>query len=144
MSKHKSEVLTVQIKLKVKFPQEVITKIKTLPPVFPKSFRTALWLKTGDGCFWHDECKTINLRNRKIALTVFTEMHTLHLSSWILKCYYSQRNLMGTNRENIVPGNLCIMKANVRYRQKAIFSIKKYLPLQSMISSCSKNLKHPW
>ena len=31
---------------------------------------------------------------------------------------------MGTNSENIVPGNLFIMKANVRYQQKAIFSIK--------------------
>ena len=34
---------------------------------------------------------------------------------------------MGTDRENIVPGNLCIMKANVRYRQKAIFYITKVL-----------------
>ena len=51
---------------------------------------------------------------------------------------------MGTDRENIIPGNLCIMKANVRYRQKAIFSIKKYLPIQYMISSCSKNPEQPW
>ena len=29
-------------------------------------------------------------------------------------------------------GNLCILKANVRHQQKAIFSIKKYLPLQSI------------
>ena len=41
---------------------------------------------------------------------------------------YSQRNLMGTDRENIVPGNLCILKANFRYR-KGFFSIKKYLPI---------------
>ena len=47
---------------------------------------------------------------------------------------------MRTNRENIVPGNLCIMKANVRYQQKAIFSIKKYLPIQSMTSSLFKTL----
>ena len=33
---------------------------------------------------------------------------------------------MGTDGENIVPRNLRIMKANVRYRQKAIFSINKY------------------
>ena len=33
MSKHKSEVLTVKTQLKVKFPQAVITKIRTLPPV---------------------------------------------------------------------------------------------------------------
>ena len=42
---------------------------------------------------------------------------------------------MGTDRENIGPQNLCIMKANVRYQQKVIFSIKKWLPIQSMISS---------
>ena len=143
MSKHKSEVLTVKIQLKVKFPQAVITNIKILPPVIPKMFRTAVWWKTRDGCFWHYVCKTINLCSRKVALQYLLKC-ALHLSSWRLKCYYSQRNSMGTDRENIVPGNLCIMKANVRYRQKAIFSIKKYLPLQSMISSCSKNLKHPW
>ena len=28
-----------------------------------------------------------------------------------LKCFYSQRNSVGTDRENIVPGNLCIKKA---------------------------------
>ena len=39
---------------------------------------------------------------------------------------------MGTDRENIVPGNLYIMKANVKYRQKAIFSIKKYLPIAAL------------
>ena len=36
MSKHKGEVFTVKIQLKVKFPQAVITKIRTLPSVFPK------------------------------------------------------------------------------------------------------------
>ena len=36
------------------------------------------------------------------------------------------------------------MKANVRHQQKAIFSIKKYLTIQSMTSSCSENSKHPW
>ena len=51
---------------------------------------------------------------------------------------------MGTDRGNIVPGNLSIMKANIRYRQKAIFSMKKYLPIQSAIFGCSKNPKHPW
>ena len=51
---------------------------------------------------------------------------------------------MGTDRENIVPGNLCFMNENVRYQQKAIFSIKKYLPIPVMISNCSKNPKHPW
>ena len=51
---------------------------------------------------------------------------------------------MRTDRENIVPGDLCIMKANVRYRQKTIFSNKKYLPIQSTISNSSKNYDHPW
>ena len=51
---------------------------------------------------------------------------------------------MRTDRENIAPGNLCIMEAIDRYQQKAIFSIKKYLPIQSMISTYSKNSKHPW
>ena len=69
--------------------------------------------------------------------------------SWIflhsfLNCYYSQRNFLETERGNILPGNLCIMKANVRHQQKAIFSIKKYLTIQSMTSSCSENSKHPW
>ena len=36
----------------------------------------------------------------------------------ILKCYYNQRNSLVTDRENIAPENLCIMKANIRHRQK--------------------------
>ena len=48
----------------------------------------------------------------------------LHLSFWRFKCYCSRRNAMGTDRENIVPGNLCIIKANVRYRQKPSFLLK--------------------
>ena len=51
---------------------------------------------------------------------------------------------MGTDRENIVPGDLYIMKGNIRYQQKAIFYIKKKLPIQSKIYSCSKNSKHLW
>ena len=42
MSIYKSEVLAVKIKLKVKFSQAVITKIKTLPPVFLKTFKKAV------------------------------------------------------------------------------------------------------
>ena len=64
------------------------------------------------------------------------------LSSWRLKCHYGQRNSVETDRENIVPGNLCIMKANVRYRQEAFCSVKKYLPIQSVIRSCSKDSEH--
>ena len=128
MSKHKSEVLTVKIQSKVKLPHAVIIKIRTLPPVFQKIFRTAVWRKARVGCFWHYVRKTINLCSRKVALTVFTECALL--------CFL--------DRENIVPGHFCIMKANVRYRQKAIFSFKKYLPTQSMISSCSKSSKSAW
>ena len=61
MSKHKSEVLTVKIQLKVKFPLAVIYKIRTVPPVFLKMFRTAVWRKTRESCFWNYEWKTINL-----------------------------------------------------------------------------------
>ena len=99
-SKHKSEVLSVKIQFKVKFPQVVITKIRTLPLVFRKSFRTTVWRKTRDSCFWHYVWKTINLCGGKVALCA------LHHSSWRIKCYCSQRNSMGTDRENIVPGNL--------------------------------------
>ena len=66
----------------------------------------------------------------------------MQLSSWKLKCYCSQTNSMGTDRENIVPGKLCIMKSNVKYRQKVTFSIKKYLPIQSTISRSSETSKH--
>ena len=51
---------------------------------------------------------------------------------------------MGTDREYIVPGNLGIMKANVRYQKKPSFLLKKYLTKQFRISSCFKNSKHPW
>ena len=61
----------------------------------------------------------------------------IDLSVWWLKCYNSQKNSLGTDRENIVPTNLCFMKANGRHRQKSL--IKKYLPIQSMISSYSEN-----
>ena len=33
----------------------------------------------------------------------------LHLSSWRLQCYYNQRNSVGIDRENVVPGDWCIM-----------------------------------
>ena len=33
-------------------------------------------------------------------------MCSSHLSSWRLKCYYNQRNSVGTDRENVVQGNL--------------------------------------
>ena len=78
MSKHKSEVLTVKIQLKVKFRLAVIYKIRTVPPVFLKMFRTAVWRKTRESCFWNYEWKTINL----------CKWHTLWKSSsklWFLE-----------------------------------------------------------
>ena len=42
MGKPKSKVLTVKIHLKAKFLQAVITKIRALPLVYPKMFRTAV------------------------------------------------------------------------------------------------------
>ena len=68
MGKPKSEVLTIKIKLKVKFPRAAITRIRTLPTVFLKLFRTAVWRKIRDDCLWHYVC------SMKVALTVFTEM----------------------------------------------------------------------
>ena len=41
--------------------------------------------------------------------------------------------------ENVFPGNLCVMKANIRHHQK-----KHHLAIQSMISSSSANSEHPW
>ena len=63
-----------KIQVKAKFLQAVITNIRTLLLVFLKMFWTAVWRKTPGSCFWHYLCKTIYLRSRKIALTVFTEM----------------------------------------------------------------------
>ena len=62
----------------------------------------------------------------------------------VIKCYdYTQRNSPGTDGENILSGNLCIMKVNVRHQEKGISSIKEYLPIQIMISSSSENSEHP-
>ena len=72
-------------------------------------FWTATWRKTPGGCFWHYLCKTIYLRSRKVALLQYLLKCALHLSSWRLKCYYNQRNSVGTDRENVVPGNLIII-----------------------------------
>ena len=73
--------MAVKIQLKVKFPQAVITKIRTLSLVFPKLFRTSVRRETRDGYFWHYVCKTINLCSKislftVFALTVFSKMHS--------------------------------------------------------------------
>ena len=41
--------------------------------------------------------------------------------------------------ENVFPGNLCVMKANIRHHKK-----KRHLAIVSMISSSSANSEHPW
>ena len=75
MSKHKSKVLTVKIQLEVKLPQAVITKIRTLPLIFPKIFRAAVCQIIRSGYFWHYYvCKTINLCSRKVAFIFFNEI----------------------------------------------------------------------
>ena len=55
-----------KIQVKTKFPQAVITNIRTLPPVFLKIFWTAAWRKTPEDCFWHYVCKTIYSSSRRI------------------------------------------------------------------------------
>ena len=111
MSKHKSEVLTAKIQLNIKFPEAVITNLRTFPPIFPKIFWTAVWRKTRSCCLSHI-CKTIYLISRKVAVTVMK--CAPHLSS--LDCYCSQRNSVGTGRENIVSEGLCIIwKLNVAW-----------------------------
>ena len=86
-------------------------------------FRTAVWRKTRDSCLWHYVWKTVNLCSEKVVLTVFTEMFSASFFLEI-KYYCSQRNSVGTDRENIFPGNLWIMKANARYTQKPSFLSK--------------------
>ena len=45
----------------------------------------------------------------------------LHLFSLRLKCYYNQKNSMGTERKNIVPGNLSII-----WKLNEAWPLKKY------------------
>ena len=46
--------------------------------------------------------------------------------------YFQQKPLRG------IPENSC---ADL---EKAIYSIKKYLPIQYMMPNCSENSEHPW
>ena len=68
---------------------------------------------------------------------VLSEMYSCWAASFfmVVKCYYSQKNFLTektvfvpdrerTHRENIPPGNLCIIKTNVNHQQKAIFFSK--------------------
>ena len=84
----------------------------TLPAVFPKMFWTSVWWKTRVGYFWHYVFKTIYWCSRKAALTVYTAMCSasffMEIKNIVKKEIYSQRDSVGTDRENIVPANLCI------------------------------------
>ena len=104
MSKQKSEVLTVKIQLK--FPQAVIINARILP-LFSKMFWTAAWQKNRDGCFWHYVCKTIYLCNKNNSCSIYWNVLCVFLHGENAIC--SQRNSVGADRENIVPGNLCII-----------------------------------
>ena len=97
-----------KIQVKAKFPQAVFTNLRTLPPVFPKMFWTTAWWKIPDGCFWHYLCKTIYSCSKKVALSVFTEMCSTTFFMEI-KRSYNQRNSVGTDRENVIPGNLIVI-----------------------------------
>ena len=74
---------------------------------------------------WHS-CFPVNFA--KFSRTPFLQNISGRL---LFKRYYGQRNSLA---------NSCLIKANIRHRQKAIFSIWKYLPTTPMISSCSENL----
>ena len=106
MSKQKSEVLTLKTQLKVKFPQAVIINTRNLP-LFSKMFWTAAWRKNRDGCFWHYVCKTIYLCNKNNSCSIYWNVLCVFLHGENAIC--SQRNSVGADRENIVPGNLCII-----------------------------------
>ena len=83
-------------------------------------FWTAVWWKTWDGCFWRYVCKTIYWCSRKVTLTVFTQMCS---ASFVMEIkMYSQRDSVGTGRENIVPGNMRII-----WKLKEAWSLKKGL-----------------
>ena len=70
----------------------------------------------------------------------------LHLFSLRLKCYYNQRNSVGTERKNIVPGNLCIIwKLNEAWplkKDSAIFlRLLKLLKLKKSSTTALRLLK---
>ena len=51
---------------------------------------------------------------------------------------------MGTDRE-ILFHEICVSwKQMLGIDKKTIFPVKKYLPIKSMIFSCSENSEHPW
>ena len=68
----------------------------------------------------------------------------MHISSIGLKCYYSQR-ISRELTEKILFHEICASwKQMLGINVKVLLSIKKWLPTQSMISSCFENSKYPW
>ena len=63
----------------------------------------------------------------------------------MIKMLLYSKNSLETERKNVISGNLCIMKANVRRRQRSYLSLyKEDLPIQSIISGCSENSEYLW
>ena len=95
-------------------------------------FRTVVRRKTQDGCFRYYVCKGSGFYSTEVFLaasffmylSIFKYLRAVSFFT-VIKSYCSQRNSLGTERENVLPGNLCIMKANVMHQQKAVFPIKK-------------------
>ena len=105
-------------------------------------FWTAVWWKTRDGCFWDYVYKTNYLCRRKAALTVFTEMCSTSFFMEII-CYYNQGNSAGADRENVLPGYLCVIwKLNEAWPVKkdlvTFLQLLKFLILKKGLRHCLK------
>ena len=69
-----------------------------------------------------------------------------HIFWWWLKCYYSQRNSLGTDRESIVPEIGSTWKRMLYINKKSIFAIKNiYLYNLWYVSALSHfSIEFPW
>ena len=78
---------------------------------------------------------------------MYVKPFTLWLFSWRLKCYYNQRNSVGTDRENVVPGNLIIIwKLNEAWPLKRTLTVTfwrllKFLKLKENPTTALQLLK---
>ena len=132
--------MAVKIQLKVKFPQAVITKIRTLSPVFPKLFRTSVRRETRTATsnimYVKPLICVVRFHYLQYLLLQYLVKCTLHFPSWRLKCW--QRKYF--SRKFVHHESKCWVST----KNVSIFSMKKYLPIQFMIPSCCRNSKHPW
>ena len=132
MSKHKSEVLTVKIQLKVKFPQAAMTKMRTFPLVLPKMFRTVVWRKTRDSCFWHYEWKTLQGRVIDFGSLLLYSFNTLLLGILEkLKLCYNQKKEEITTPTTDVSAWLVSLRNN---------SLEMFLVLKTVLLKPLQNL----